>query len=45
VAIDSYIGKGRRFDKAMAEFATRYADQTARDHEQLAEAARSAPTS
>jgi hypothetical protein len=45
VAIDSYVGKGRRFDKAMAEFAIRYADQTARDHEQLADAARSASTS
>jgi uncharacterized protein (DUF2252 family) len=45
VAIDSYIGKGRRFDKAMAEFAKRYADQTVRDHQQLAAAAESNSTS
>jgi len=36
IAIDSYIGKGRRFDKAMMEFARRYADQTELDHAQLA---------
>ena len=35
IAIDSYIGKGRRFDKAMMEFARRYADQTELDHAQL----------
>ena len=29
------LGKGRRFDEAMGEFAARYADQTARDHQQL----------
>lgn len=39
IAIDSYIGKGRRFDKAMMEFARRYADQTELDHAQLAAAA------
>lgn len=35
MAIASYIGKGRRFDEAMATFAVAYADQTARDHRQL----------
>jgi len=35
MAIAGYIGKGRRFDKAMAEFAVAYADQTAHDHQQL----------
>jgi hypothetical protein len=45
VAISSYIGKGRRFDRAMMAFATRYADQTARDHEQLVGAVGSDSTS
>jgi uncharacterized protein (DUF2252 family) len=35
VAIASYIGKGKRFDDAITEFARRYADQTERDHAQL----------
>lgn len=35
VAIDGYIGKGRRFDKAMLRFAASYADQTGADHAQL----------
>jgi hypothetical protein len=38
MTIDGYIGKGRRFDEAMTEFALAYADQTAHDHEQLATA-------
>jgi hypothetical protein len=38
MAIHGYIGKGRRFDAAMAEFAHRYADQTATDHAQLQDA-------
>ena len=38
IAIAGYIGKGRRFDEALAEFAVRYADQTARDHRQLCDA-------
>ena len=38
VAIAAYIGKGRRFDEALREFAVSYADQTARDHRQLSEA-------
>jgi hypothetical protein len=35
MAIAGYIGKGRRFDEAMAEFAVAYADRTIRDHQQL----------
>ncbi len=35
MSIGAYIGKGRRFDEAMAAFAVGYADQTARDHRQL----------
>jgi uncharacterized protein (DUF2252 family) len=38
MAIHGYIGKGRRFDEAMAAFASRYADQTTTDHAQLCEA-------
>jgi hypothetical protein len=38
VAIAAYIGKGRRFDEALGGFAVDYADQTARDHRQLADA-------
>ena len=34
-AIDGYIGKGRRFDRAMTAFADGYADQTEADHTQL----------
>ena len=41
VAIDAYIGNGRQFDRALVEFAFGYADQTERDHQQLAGAARS----
>jgi uncharacterized protein (DUF2252 family) len=33
VAIASYLGKGTRFDTAVAEFAARYADQNERDYE------------
>lgn len=35
LAIDAYIGKGRRFDRAMMRFASSYADQTSVDHAQL----------
>jgi hypothetical protein len=35
MAIASYVGKGRRFDEGMAAVAVAYADQTARDHQQL----------
>ena len=38
IAIAAYIGKGRRFDEALAEFAVNYGDQTARDHRQLSDA-------
>jgi len=34
-AIAGDIGKGGRFDDALGEFAVRYADQTAMDHEGL----------
>jgi uncharacterized protein (DUF2252 family) len=38
VAIDGYIGKGAKFDAAIARFARRYADQNERDHAQLVRA-------
>jgi uncharacterized protein (DUF2252 family) len=38
IAIDAYIGKGRRFDEALGEFAVAYAGQTSRDHQQLKDA-------
>lgn len=38
IAIAAYIGKGRRFDEALGEFAASYASQTARDHRQLSDA-------
>jgi uncharacterized protein (DUF2252 family) len=37
-AIASYLGRGNAFDKAIAEFAERYADQNERDYEALLEA-------
>jgi uncharacterized protein (DUF2252 family) len=37
-AIDAYIGKGRQFDQALGEFASSYARQTTRDHQQLNDA-------
>jgi uncharacterized protein (DUF2252 family) len=36
--IDGYIGKGARFDEAIGAYARAYADQTERDHAQLAAA-------
>jgi uncharacterized protein (DUF2252 family) len=36
-AIADYIGKGRKFDAALGEFAQAYAEQTARDYRQLVE--------
>jgi hypothetical protein len=36
LAIASYIGKGARFDDALATFARAYADQTERDRDSLA---------
>ncbi len=38
VAIGAYLGKGGRFDAALAEFARRYADQSERDFASLREA-------
>jgi uncharacterized protein (DUF2252 family) len=37
-AIDSYIGKGRKFVAELGRFARAYADQNERDHAQLAKA-------
>ena len=39
IAIASYLGGGDRFDRAMADFAGRYADQNERDYAALREAA------
>ncbi|HVD38854.1 MAG TPA: DUF2252 family protein, partial [Solirubrobacterales bacterium] len=41
VAIASYLGKGDRFEKALARFAEAYADRNEDDFERLREAARS----
>ena len=41
VAIASYLGGGKTFDEAMADFASSYADQNERDYEALAAAAAS----
>jgi uncharacterized protein (DUF2252 family) len=38
IAIDAYIGRGRRFDAALGQFAVAYADQTVRDHRRLSAA-------
>jgi uncharacterized protein (DUF2252 family) len=38
VAISGYLGRSDAFDRAVAEFARRYADQTTRDHAALTEA-------
>jgi uncharacterized protein (DUF2252 family) len=38
IAIASYLGKGDSFDRAIADFAVRYADQNERDYEALAAA-------
>jgi len=37
-AISGYLGSGDVFDRAISKFAIAYADQTARDHQALAEA-------
>jgi hypothetical protein len=39
VAIASYLGGGDHFDRAMVEFATRYAEQNERDYSALRAAA------
>ena len=41
VAIAAYLGKGDSFDRAIAEFSARYADQNELDYGALADAARS----
>jgi uncharacterized protein (DUF2252 family) len=41
IAIGSYLGKGKSFDRAIAEFAERYADQNELDYGMLADAAKS----
>ncbi len=38
LAIAAYLGKGDRFDKAIAEFSARYADRNEADHARLVEA-------
>jgi uncharacterized protein (DUF2252 family) len=38
LAIAGYLGRGDRFDQAVADFATAYADQNKRDHRRLLEA-------
>jgi len=38
VAIAAYLGSSDRFDRALAEFAELYADQSERDHAALLEA-------
>jgi Uncharacterized protein conserved in bacteria (DUF2252) len=38
IAIAAYLGKSDRFERALAEFAEAYADQTERDHAALGEA-------
>jgi hypothetical protein len=38
IAIGSYLGSGDVFDRAMASFAERYADQNERDYEALGDA-------
>jgi uncharacterized protein (DUF2252 family) len=38
LAIAAYLGKGGRFDAAIAEFSARYADQNEADHTRLVEA-------
>jgi hypothetical protein len=38
IEIDAYIGNGGQFDRALSEFASNYARQTTRDHQQLKDA-------
>jgi uncharacterized protein (DUF2252 family) len=39
LAIAAYLGAGAKFDRAIARFASAYADQNERDHQRLADAA------
>jgi uncharacterized protein (DUF2252 family) len=41
IAIGSYLGKGKTFDRAIADFSERYADQNELDYGKLADAAKS----
>jgi uncharacterized protein (DUF2252 family) len=41
IAIGSYLGKGKAFDRAIAEFSERYADQNELDYGALADATKS----
>jgi predicted alpha/beta hydrolase len=41
IAIAAYLGKGDSFDRALVEFAERYADQSERDYAVMMEAVRS----
>ena len=41
IAIAAYLGKGRRFDRAIVEFSHAYAEQNERDYKALAEAVKS----
>jgi uncharacterized protein (DUF2252 family) len=41
IAIAAYLGKGDHFDRALVEFAERYADQSERDYALMMEAVRS----
>jgi hypothetical protein len=41
VAIAEYLGEDDQFDRAITDFAKRYADQNERDYQALAEAVRS----
>jgi hypothetical protein len=41
IAIGSYLGKGKTFDRAIAEFSERYADQNELDYGMLTDAAKS----
>ncbi|MBC7441697.1 MAG: DUF2252 domain-containing protein [Ramlibacter sp.] len=41
IAINAYLGKSDKFDKAVTDFSERYADQNGQDYEAFAEAVRS----
>jgi uncharacterized protein (DUF2252 family) len=41
IAIGAYMGNGEEFDKALADFAERYAEQNERDHQALLDAVKS----
>ena len=43
IAIAAYLGGSDKFDRAVADFAESYADQTDRDHTALADAVASVP--